>query len=151
MEIIMAIVKAPDLSTSNLYDTVGHQTVVIIDPVSGAPVAPAVVGLTNTELRAVPVAVAIQSRVCLGTQLITALSSSVATSLTIPVGSLVAEIQADGGVLRLRQDAGTPTATKGWRVDDGMSVTVDSVLASVRLLAQSGNTTSVQIAYFDKV
>lgn len=91
------------------------------------------------------------ARVCTGTQMITALSSVTPASLTIPALSVVAEIQADGGVVRVRRDAGTPTATTGWRIDDGMSLTVDSVLANVRLLAQSGSTTNVQIAYFDRV
>lgn len=91
------------------------------------------------------------ARVCTGTQMITTLSSVTPASLTIPALSVVAEIQADGGVVRVRRDAGTPTATTGWRIDDGMSLTVDSVLANVRLLAQSGSTTNVQIAYFDRV
>ena len=91
------------------------------------------------------------ARVCTGTQMITSLSSVTPASLTIPALSVVAEIQADGGVVRVRRDAGTPTATTGWRIDDGMSLTVDSVLANVRLLAQSGSTTNVQIAYFDRV
>lgn len=90
-------------------------------------------------------------RVCLGTQMITALSPSVAASLTVPSGAVVAEIQADGGTVRLRRDAIAPTATQGWRLDDGMSLSVDCVLANVMLLAQSGSTTNVQIAYFDRV
>lgn len=95
--------------------------------------------------------VQVMPRVCLGTQMITALSSSVAASLTIPVGAVVADIQADGGTVRLRRDATAPSSTQGWRLDDGMSLSVDSVLADVRLLAQSGTATNVQIAYFDRV
>lgn len=91
------------------------------------------------------------ARVCTGTQFISGLSSVTPASLTIPANSVVAEIQADGGTVRVRRDAGAPSATQGWRIDDGMSLTVDSVLAGVRLLAQSGGTTNVQIAYFDRV
>ena len=95
--------------------------------------------------------VQVMPRVCLGTQMLTALSSTVAASLTVPTNAVVAEIQADGGTVRLRRDAAAPTATQGWRLDDGMSLSVDCVLANVRLLAQSGTTTNVQIAYFDRV
>lgn len=83
--------------------------------------------------------------------MITALSASTAASLTIPTGALVAEVQADGGVVRMRIDGTDPTASHGWRIDDGTSVTVDSALANVRLLAQSGASTNVQIVYFDRV
>jgi len=46
--------------------------------------------------------VAVTQRICLGTQVITALSTSAAASLTVPTGAIAAEIQADGGVVRLR-------------------------------------------------
>lgn len=91
------------------------------------------------------------SRVCLGTEIMTALSASAAASLTVPTGAVTAEIQADGGTVRMRCDATAPTASRGWRIDDGASVTVDSVLADVRLLAQAGVATNVQITYFDRV
>ncbi len=91
-----------------------------------------------------------EKRVCCGTQMITSLSASTAASLTVPTGALTAEIQADGGVVRMRRDATAPTATQGWRLDDGMSITVDSTLSDVRLLAQSGTTTNVQVAFFDR-
>ena len=107
--------------------------------------------LTDAQMRASPVGVQAQARVCLGSQLITGLSSAVPASLTVPANAVVAEIQADGGIVRMRRDAGNPTATQGWRIDDGVGVTVDSTLANVRLLAQSGATTNVQIAYFDRV
>lgn len=105
--------------------------------------------IINQADTAVPVAVG--TRACLGTQMLTALSAAVAASLTVPAGAVTAEIQADGGVVRMRCDALAPTATRGWRLDDGMSVTVDSELADVRLLAQTGTTTNVQISYFDRV
>ena len=107
--------------------------------------------LTDAQMRASPVGVQAQARVCLGSQLIIGLSSSVPASLNVPANAVVAEIQADGGIVRMRRDAGNPTATQGWRIDDGVGVTVDSTLANVRLLAQSGATTNVQIAYFDRV
>lgn len=130
------------------------QLVVLLDPSTGVPYAASGgggAGLTDAQLRASAVPVGATARTCLGTQLISALSSSTAASLTVPVGAVCADIQADGGIVRMRRDAGTPTATTGWRIDDGMSVTVDCALSGVRLLAQSGSTTNVQIAYFDRV
>jgi len=98
-----------------------------------------------------PLPVGAITRLCIGTQMITSLSASTAASLTVPGGAVCCEIQADGGVVRMRRDATAPTATQGWRIDDGMSVNVDTVLASVRLLAQSGTSTNVQITYFSAV
>lgn len=132
-----------------------HAEVIAVVNPDGTPIAGGSAdALTNTQLRATPVPVQAQARTCLGC-LPLALSAVTVKSLTdagaIPAGAVVAEIQADGGVVRLRRDAAAPTATVCWRIDDGMSVPVDSALASVRLLAQSGTTTSVQIAYFDRV
>lgn len=95
--------------------------------------------------------VTLGARLCLGTQMITALSAVTPASLTVPTGALVADIQADGGTVRVKHDAGTPSATAGMRVDDGTILTVDTALTDVRLLAQSGSTTNVQIVYFDRV
>lgn len=95
--------------------------------------------------------VQVVARKCLGTEKISALSSTVPASLTVPDGALVAEIQADGATVRCRLDGGVPTASTGWRIDDGFFRTVDSALEDVRLLAQSATTTNVQIVYFDRV
>jgi len=88
---------------------------------------------------------------CLGTQMLTALSAVTPASLTVPTGAVAADIQADGGTVRMRVDAGAPTATVGRRIYDGTILTIDSLLTDVRLLAQSGSTTNVQITYFDRV
>lgn len=89
-------------------------------------------------------------RTVIGTQMITGLSTSTPASLTVPAGAQTADIQADGGVVRLRRDGGAPTSTTGWRIDDGTSVLVDSSLANVRLLAVAAST-NVQICYYDRV
>ena len=107
----------------------------------GAPVA---LLATHNSL-----AITAGNRVCLGTQVITTLSTVTAVSLTIPSGAVCADIQADGGTVRMRCDAVAPTASQGWRIDNGLSVTVDSVLADVRLIAQTA--TNVQIFYWDRV
>lgn len=100
-----------------------------------------------------PLPVAAQTRTCLGGQMFTGLSSVTADLLTVPSGAVVADIQADGGPIRIRRDGSTtaPTTTLGWRIDDGASITVDSILVNVRLIAASGAPTNVQVAYFDKV
>ena len=90
------------------------------------------------------------ARAVIGTQMITGLSTSTPASLTVPTGAQTADIQADGGVVRLRRDAGAPTSTTGWRLDDGSSISVDSPLADVRLLAVAAST-NVQICYYDRV
>ncbi len=95
--------------------------------------------------------ISIERRLCLGHQLMTALSAVTPASLTVPDGAICATIQPDGGVVRVRLDAGTASATSGIRLDDGVMFSIDSALSSARLLAQSGTTTNVQIAYFDKI
>lgn len=111
------------------------QAVVLLDPATGTTQTTIPIGAT--------------ARTCLGTQMITALSTVTAASLTVPTGAVCADIQSDGGITRMRRDAVNPTATQGWRIDDGVFVTVDSSLADVRLLAQTA--TNVQICYWDKV
>jgi len=98
-----------------------------------------------------PIPVAASARTCVCRQTITALSSVTPATLTVPGGAVAAMIQADGGIVRITLDGSTnPTASVGQRIDDGVLFYVDSTLASVKLLAQSGSTTNVQIAYFDK-
>lgn len=68
----------------------------------------------------------------------------------IPAGSVVCELQADGGTVRLsRFDSVAPTTTTGYRLDDGAVINIDSTLAHVRLIASS--TTPVNCAFFDRV
>lgn len=142
--------------------------VVLVDPATGLPYAatggagltdaqlraaavPVSGPVTDTQLRAAPVPVLAQTRTCLGVAQIVGLSTTVAASLPgIPANALTAEIQADGGSIRVRRDGTAPTSTLGWRIDDGVDKTVDSALGSVRLLAV-GSGTNVQIAYFDRV
>ena len=68
----------------------------------------------------------------------------------IPAGAVVCELQADGGTVRLsRFNDVIPTATQGYRLDDGAVINIDSTLAHVRLIAAS--TTPVNCAFFDRV
>lgn len=91
------------------------------------------------------------SRLCVGRQTIIGLSSSTPATLTVPSGAVAAAIQADGGQVRITLNGTTnPTASIGQRIDDGVIFYVDTLLSAVKLLAQSGSTTNVQISYFDK-
>lgn len=100
--------------------------------------------------------VGVQPRACLGVARL-AITTGAAVSLTtasggipIPAGAVTAELQADGGSVRLRRDATSPTASLGYRLDDGAEKVVDSDLAAVRLIAQTV-ACAVNVAYFDKV
>lgn len=112
------------------------------------------IGIYSGELQgggSSSVPVSATSRVAKGTQTITALSASTPATLTVPSGAVAACIQADGGKVRMTLDGTTlPSATVGYRIDDGDCYDVDTVLASVKLIAQAGTTTNVQITYFDK-
>lgn len=69
---------------------------------------------------------------------------------TIPVGAVAAEIQADGGTVKIGLTVTLVTTTTGMRLDDGMSRTVDSALANVTVV---GKTIAVplNIVLFDRV
>lgn len=95
--------------------------------------------------------VSVSPRSCVGSQTIIGLSNNNAVALTIPPNAVAAMIQADGGTVRVTLDGLiNPTSTVGTRIDDGVMLYIDSVLAGVKLIAQGGTTTNVQIAYFDK-
>lgn len=135
--------------------TAAVAAVVLIDPATGQPVGPSNASITGpvTVDNDVtnPLYVAATPRDSVGRETITSLSAVTPVALTVPVGAVSAMIQADGGTVRLTQDGATnPTATIGMRVDDGVFYYVDTALADVKLIAQSGLTTNVQIEYFDR-
>ena len=75
--------------------------------------------------------------------------ASICSGAAIPVGSVTAMIQADGGSIRVTLEGTTPTASVGMRIDDGVMYMVDSSLANVKLFAATA--TTVQVAFFDRV
>jgi hypothetical protein len=95
-----------------------------------------------------PITVNANTRTCVGRQTISVTAGAV-VSLTVPAGAVSAMIQADGSTVSMTLDASTPSATVGTRIDDGVILHIDSVLASVRLIARTV-TTNVQVAYFDR-
>jgi hypothetical protein len=68
----------------------------------------------------------------------------------IPVGAVTAEIQAQNGVVRYRLDASTVTPTTGKRINVDENCVIDSVLASVRVVAETAAVTC-SVAFFDRV
>lgn len=97
-----------------------------------------------------PIPVDVAQRTCLGMEKIAVTTSAVST-LTVPTGAVSAQIQADGAAVSITLNtASTPTANTGFRLDDGNFIYVDSILAQVKLIARTTNT-SVQVAYFNKV
>jgi hypothetical protein len=66
-----------------------------------------------------------------------------------PVGTVAVELQADGGTVRIRRDNGVPTTTLGYRLDDGMVLTVDSAPTDIRVIAATA--TPMNVACFDRV
>lgn len=89
-------------------------------------------------------------RKCVGRQTIAALSTGAPTSLTIPAGAVAADIQADGGTIRITMDGATnPTSTVGTRIDDGAVYSIAGSLSQVKMLAMTSGV-AAQIAYFDK-
>ena len=89
-------------------------------------------------------------RNCVGMQAIAVGTGSV-SSLTIPGGAIGANIQADGGTLRITIDGKTaPAATVGQYLVDGNSMNIDTPLANVQIIA-IGASTRAQVFYFDAV
>lgn len=87
-------------------------------------------------------------RNCLGRQTIS-VTTGAASTLIVPPGAIAATIQADGSAISITLDGTAPSATIGTRLDDGVSVNVDTPLSSVKLIARAA-TTNVQIDYFDR-
>ena len=95
-----------------------------------------------------PIPITMVSRTCLGHQTIS-VTTGTAVSLTVPVNSVSAVIQADGSAISLRLDGVAPTTSSGIRIDDGDFYYVDTALAAVQVIARTA-TTVVQVAYFNK-
>lgn len=111
----------------------------------------------TTSQHSIP-AVALTRRVIIDRQTITApittgvTLASLCTGAVIPSGAVVAEIQADGGTIRIGLKAAqTATPTSGMRLDDGASRIIDTPLADVTVVSTSAATVPAQVAFFDRV
>ena len=76
--------------------------------------------------------------------------ASLCSGAIIPVGAVTAEIQAQNGVVRYSLDASTVTPTSGKRINVDENCVIDSVLASVRVVAETAAVTC-SVAFFDRV
>lgn len=112
--------------------------------------------LTASELAALTLSVGATARVCVSHQSITVpittgvTLASLCSGGVIPVGAVTCEMQALDAVVRYRLDASTVTPTTGMRLNVDDKLVIDSALASVRLVAQSG-AAACSVAFFDRV
>lgn len=63
--------------------------------------------------------------------------ASLYTGGVLPVGAVTGEIQADGGIVKIGLTATLVTPATGYRLDDGMSKTVDSLLSNVTVVGKT--------------
>lgn len=112
--------------------------------------------LTDTQLRATPVNMLAATRVVLGGERVTVPTSSATlaslmTGAAFPVGTVAVEVQADGGAVRItRASANTPTATVGYRLDDGMEKFIDTTPTNIKVMAPSSGA-FLNVVCFDRV
>ena len=112
--------------------------------------------LTASELVALTLSVGATARVCVSHQPITVpittgvTLASLCSGGFIPVGAVTCEIQALDAVVRYRLNASTVTPTSGMRLNVDDRLVIDSTLASVSLVAQSG-VAACSVAFFDRV
>lgn len=150
----------PGIYATRLIDTTAGwvPAVVNVNPTTGAALPVITQPLTDAQLRSTRVDVGATARTCLGTFLLSVTSTAATLPALImavggagiPAGSVGCELQADGGTVRLSRDNDViPTATQGYRLDDGAVINIDSTLAHVRLIAAA--TTPVNCTFFDRV
>ena len=113
--------------------------------------------LTASELVALTLSVGAIARVCVSHQPITVpittgvTLASLCSGGIIPVGAVTCEIQALDAVVRCGLQSGVTVATgTGKRINVDETLSIDSVLAGVTLVAQSG-TAACSVAFFDRV
>ena len=112
--------------------------------------------LTASELAALTLSVGATARVCLSQQQITApittgvTLASLCSGGIIPVGAVVAEIQALNNVVRYRLETTTVTPSTGKRINVDEDKVIDSVLTGVTLVAET-TAALCSVAFFDRV
>jgi len=87
------------------------------------------------------------TRACVGRQTL-ALSAGVVATLSVPVGAVACDVQADGGTIRVTLNGTDPTNAIGTRLDDSVIYPISTVLGNVKLLAPVA--CSAQVVYFDR-
>lgn len=74
-----------------------------------------------------------------------------ATGAALPTAALVAELQPQGGSVRLRRSGQTVSASTGRLLMDGDVMTVDTPLADLRLIRSGSANVTLNVALFDRV
>lgn len=77
-----------------------------------------------------------------------AITALAVVGLTPPRGSFYAVIQADGCVVRWRDDGTDPTTTVGMKLADGGELVYDATLEAIGLIAASGSGV-LNISYYE--
>lgn len=97
------------------------------------------------------------TRNCVGQITITAPATtgvtlaSLCVGAAIPVGAVVAEIQALGGAVRIGLKNGTTvTPTTGYKIDIGAEKAIDTTLTQITLVAES-TTALCNVTFYDRV
>lgn len=112
--------------------------------------------LTAAELATMTLAIGATARVCVSHQGITVpittgvTLASLCSGGVIPTGAVTCELQAQNGIVRYRLDASTVTPTTGAQINASETYIIDSVLASVRVVAET-TAVSCSAKFFDKV
>ncbi|MDE3023032.1 MAG: hypothetical protein KGI54_14485 [Pseudomonadota bacterium] len=80
-------------------------------------------------------------------QMALSVSSTSATTLTVPAGVLYANITVEGEGIRWRDDGTNPTATVGQPVPVGAMLTYYANPSNLRIIAQQG-TATIDVSYY---
>lgn len=78
------------------------------------------------------------------------LLSSLFPGGVLPVGAVAAEIQADGGIVRLKLNPGLVAPTTGSRLNDGVAKNVDSDLRVASIVGQTV-AVPVSVILYDRI
>ena len=150
----LEIPKSLDTSLGTTTDTA------TTNPTSNASIIALLKGLlTEAQLKAdltEPQPVGATIRTCVSHQPLTIPATtgvtlaSLCSGGVLPTGAITCEIQAQNGIVRYRLDASTVTPTTGAQINVSETYVIDSVLASVRVVAES-TAVSCSAKFFDKV
>lgn len=146
------------VSSSVIRQTIGGAVIASFwyNNTAQAVIAPTDIDMAKLKRADELISVVATTRVCVSHQDITVpittgvTLASLCVGGIIPVGAVTCEIQAQNGVVRYRLDASTVTPTTGAQIYVSETCPIDSVLASVRLVAETTAVTC-SVKFFDKV
>lgn len=77
------------------------------------------------------------------------LAVTASTGLTPPAGATSAMICADGGVVRYRDDGGTPTGSSGMLIASGSCINYNGPLSAFRAIDATSSTGTLDVSYYE--